>query len=46
MFEFVVLSAKAEMLILNAADLVLQSKKSEDLYFALQSHAVLYEVDG
>ena len=34
------------MLILNAADLVAQSKKSEDLYYALESHAVLYEVDG
>ncbi len=35
MFEFVISSKKADMLILNAADLVLQSRKSEDLYFAL-----------
>ena len=35
LFEFAVLSKKAELLILNSADLVLQSRKSEDLYYAL-----------
>eukprot|EP00347_Sterkiella_histriomuscorum_P014633 403360135 len=46
LFEFVVSSKKCDLLILNASDLVAQSKKCEDLYFALESHAVLYEVDG
>jgi hypothetical protein len=46
LFEFVVSSKKVDLLILNAADLVLLSKKCEDLYYALETHAVLYEVDG
>ncbi|CDW87544.1 voltage-gated ion channel superfamily [Stylonychia lemnae] len=46
LFEFIVSSKKVDLLILNAADLVFLSKKCEDLYYALETHAVLYEVDG
>jgi hypothetical protein len=46
LFEFVVSSETADFFILNAADLVLLSKKSEDIFFALQNHAALLAVDG
>jgi hypothetical protein len=46
LFEFTVSSKRAEILVLNASDLVDLSNNSEDLYFALKFHTVLYEVDG
>lgn len=46
LFEFRVHSDTANLYVLDGRDLISQSKKSEDLYYALQSHAILYEVDG
>lgn len=37
-FEFVVSSTKADLLLLSTEDLLSQAKKSEDLFFALESH--------
>jgi hypothetical protein len=37
-FEFVVSSPKADLLLLSVEDLQSQSRKSEDLFFALESH--------
>jgi CRP-like cAMP-binding protein len=46
LFEFIVASESAELYILNAADLALMSKTNQELYLALKSHAILYQVDG
>lgn len=46
LFNFMVSSDSAELLILNAADLALMSKQNNELYIALKSHAILYQVDG
>jgi CRP-like cAMP-binding protein len=42
LFDFEVSSDSAELLILNAADLALLSKKNEEIYIALKSHAILF----
>jgi hypothetical protein len=42
LFDFVVTSESAEIYLLNAADLALLSRRNEDLYITLKSHAILY----
>jgi len=46
LFEFRVSSPNAEIFILSAPDIVLHSKKNEELTKVLKTHAYLCEVDG